>query len=215
MNSRSKRLCGTVAMVFLATTSLAQEPNTDDWSSRPPTDNELIAGLREYPLEIVRALMAVSNQSDLIARVVGNEQYLENPEAITPRPDNSTLDALKTLVRVPDVLSVAAAHKEPLQRMGTLYRSAPQQWEKRLSNFRLSYRAQQLEAIRAWETALRSDPVALGQYRDVLTAYCQQQQKDFPGFPVATVTQREYYYACPPSEILFEYLDQNRPPEAL
>jgi hypothetical protein len=62
-----------------------------------------------------------------------------------------------------------------------------------------------VEAVRVWQDLLTQHPAVLDAYADLLTRYCHDQLKQHVDLPYVEVTQREYYYACPPNESILEY----------
>jgi hypothetical protein len=192
-----------------------QSPQDLGLVSRPPTEAELIAGLREYPTEVVRALVAVLEQPAILNQVAANPELLARPEQIQPAPSAQLQQQLRALAGIPDVVAVAQAHPDTRAAFLSAYRRSPSAVESRAAQLRIAYRAARLEGLIAWQRALESDRRALEQYRDLVTRFCNEQQKDFPGFPVVAVTDERYYLACPPNEMLFGFLDKNPPPAEL
>lgn len=185
-------------------------------SSRPPTASELIAGVREYPAEVISALAQLGGRPGLAKQLAENGDLLNNPEKISPPPSAELAGAIRVLARIPDAVAVAAAHPEALTQFANMVRtSVSKSTENSAARLQVAYRAEQLRGIVDWQKALESNPTALQQYRDVVNKFVEDRRKQFPQFPVVTVTDERYYLACPPSDLLLEFLNSNPPPAEL
>ena len=185
------------------------------FTSRPPTDSELIAGLREYPADIVSAILKLGAKPEILRQVASDTSLLQSPQRISPAADADTLNAIRSVSQLPDIVSVINAHPQAMSQLAELSRRSPGQIESRASVLRVAYRGAQLDGFAAWEAALKSNPDALRNYREAVTRFCEEQRKQFPDFPVVAVKDERYYLACPPGDLLLGYLEKNPPAAAL
>lgn len=215
MISRNRTWFAIVVLASLAANGSSRSP-AGAADSRPPTESELVAGLREYPTEIVRSLLTLaSDDLPLLNNLAKNPDWLNKPELISPAPSAASLAHVRVLARIPDCVAVATAHPEALAQLASTYKQSPLQVETRASRMRLAYRAARLDGLVAWQRMLESDPRLLQQYAELVTRFCTEQRKQFPGFPVVSVTDLNYYAACPPSDVMLPFLEKNPPADAL
>jgi len=211
------RACIIIAMagviVGLSPSVLAQ--GRSDMNNYPGAANaqaavpasRLAAGVREYPAGVLRALIVLADEPPLVRQLADDPELLDHPDQISPPIDARVRGAIDQLRQMPAILAVAAAHPLELQALKRLYAEAPEGMEQRIQQMRVVYSQAELQAAVAWQRALESDPIAFGEYRDLLTRFCEEQRQSYAEYPCVEVVDRQYYLACVPNEAILDYLD--------
>jgi hypothetical protein len=192
---------------LIAVTCPAAEVTPGADQGEIPRD-QLIAGVRAYPAGVLRALLTIS-ESPLVVRQLAEEpEGLFSPEKIYPPIPAELQTALEPLKQVPEAVALAATFPDGMARLRRLYADEPEAVEREIAELRERYEAVGLEAAWFWERLLREHPGALDAYAELVTRFCQEQRSQYPEFPCVRVTRREYYYACPPDQIVKAFADQ-------
>lgn len=173
---------------------------------QPPLSlSQLAAGVREYPARVLRSLILLSDHPLVLRQLADNPDLLEHPEQISPPVAGDVQAAIRQLQTIAPLVTLAVVHPEEIKMLREVYTEAPEGMEARILQLREAYRYEQLSGAADWQQALKSDPVVLGQYRELLTQFCRAQKEDFANFPMVSVTSREYYGACPPNEAVMYF----------
>ncbi len=199
-----------LAAVIVAVPAMAQvptePPNTGsvgEISAISPS--QLAAGVRGYPARVLRSLLLLAEDPLLLRQLSDEPGLLERPEEISPPVAAQMYAAIRELSVMPAIVAVSAAYPAELKALRELYAQAPQEMEERILQLRAAYELAELEAAVAWQKVLERDPAALDEYREVVTRFCQAQLEAYEDFPCVQVSEREYYYACPPHEAVILY----------
>ena len=200
--------------IFSAANLLAQEPAETPLAPPQPqataiSQSQLVAGIRDYPASAVRALLTLSQQPLVLRQLADDPALIENPEKINPPVSAELRSAIKELSGAPAILEVAAAFPLELKALRELYREAPEGVEQRILQLRAGYEQAALAGVASWQKMLERDPVALGEYRALLTRFCEELIREHADFPHVRVTQRQYLYACVPNEAILEFAGRN------
>jgi hypothetical protein len=222
-----KALLAAAALLFAAPQiAICQNtlPDDSDVYTRPESaalpapaelsDARLLAGVRAYPPGVLRALFTVSEQPALMRQLAQDPQKLMDPQTINPPLAAELQSAVRQLQQDPEIVALAAAYPQEVERLRRLYESAPEQTEQRLAELRARYDAARLQGDQAWQELLSHDAAALDQYRELVTQFTRDQLKQYRDFPYVEVRQPQYYYAAPPNDLIMAYA-QDRKPGAL
>lgn len=210
--------CLAAAALLLVAPARAQDP---DFSQKvvaaqaAPSPTRLAAGVREYPARVLRALLTLAEHPLVVRQLAEEPELLDSPEKIYPPVSNKLGAAVKELQNWPSVVAIAAAHPTALQALRRLYEDAPEGVELRILQLREGFERSAVAAAGAWQKALETDPVAFGEYRDLLTKYCNARRAQQENFPYVHAAGGEYYYACPPDAALMSFAAQNAPSPSL
>jgi hypothetical protein len=204
---------GLLAVLIAAAPALAQDAafplvsgGEDEVSAIPAS--RLVAGVREYPARVLRSLLQLADDPLVLRQLADEPDLLERPEAISPPVPAEMHAAIRELSVMPAIVAVAADHPTELQALRELYAEAPDETEEYILQLRMAYDDSALGAVVAWQELLERDPAALKEYAELVTRFCKKQREAYEGFPCVQVSDRKYYYACPPSEaIIFYALD--------
>lgn len=200
--------------IFSAANLLAKEPAETPLAPPQPqataiSQSQLVAGIRDYPAAAVRALLTLSQQPLVLRQLADDPALIENPEKINPPVSAELRSAIKELSGAPAILEVAAAFPLELKALRELYREAPEGVEQRILQLRAGYEQAALAGVASWQKMLEQDPVAMGEYRTLLTRFCEELIREHADFPHVRVTQRQYLYACVPNEAILEFVRRN------
>jgi hypothetical protein len=210
----SRRSIGILLTLGLSATAFAQDltaPSQPPWAS----PSRVLAGVRGHSDEVVEALARLAEHPQLLERVAERLVADQRPLLTVDEVPPELQQAVELLNRWPDVLALAATCPQPLQLLRSLWTVAPDGVAQRIEELRRVYAQAARESAAAWQRALRRDPVALGQYRDLLTRLCEAQREMVPDFACVRVGDRRYYYACPPDETVIYYASEVGVPAAL
>ncbi|MFQ5805596.1 MAG: hypothetical protein ACE5I3_04010 [Phycisphaerae bacterium] len=186
-----------------------------DFQAQRMTPSRILAGLHGYPDQVVDALVRLAETPQELERAAEAVQGGRDPLADSADTPAQLREGLELLARTPEILLLVATHPEELQALRSLWSVAPQGAALRLHQLRDGYAQAAREAALAWQRTLESDPVALGEYRELLTRFCEAERKVAPGFACIRITDRSYYYACPPNEALILFADGEELPRSL
>jgi hypothetical protein len=183
----------------------------------PPemTPSRVLAGLRGYADPVVEALAQLAEHPEVLQSAAEAVEAGREPAAEAADVTPALRDALKTLSQTPAALLIAATYPEELQLLHSLQSVAPEGVALRLEQLRRAYEEAGRAAAHDWQWALENDPVALGEYRDLLTQYCEAAREADAAFAYVRVTDRRYYYACPPDEALVFFAEEAGLPRSL
>ena len=188
-----------VLIVALAAAPVAaQDANVD--SSVSPA--RIVAGVREYPPQMLRALLQAAEEPLVLRQLAEDPGLLERPESISPPVSSELRAAIRELNVMPVIVGIAADHPMELDALRDLYARAPMATEEWILQLRSAYDSAEIGAAATWQNALERDPAALDEYCRLVTRFCQEQRSAYADFPCIEVRQCEYYYACPPSEAI-------------
>ncbi|HUU97142.1 MAG TPA: hypothetical protein VM487_15495 [Phycisphaerae bacterium] len=165
----------------------------------------MLAGLRAYPSDQVRAFFVLAEHPGVLRQLADEPQLFEYPEGVKGVISAEVAAAIRELRTMPGIVMVAAAYPAELEAVRNVYLDAPEGVQQRLQQLRENYKRLAVAAAAAWQRRVADDPVSLGQYRELLTRFCEEQRQVNPGFPCVQVTKREYYYACVPDEAILQY----------
>jgi hypothetical protein len=202
------------APAFAQSTAVAPE----DEAAGPPqwvTPSRVLAGLRGYADPVVEALARLAEHPDILQSAAEAIEAGREPALDATDIDPQVRDALGILTRSPGALLLAASCPDELHLLHSLWSVAPEGVALRLEQLRRAYEQAARTAAHDWQRALENDPVALGGYRDLLTRYCEAAREANPAFACVRVTDRRYYYACPPDEALVLYANEAGLPTSL
>jgi len=209
---------GTMVLLFVFAPAFGQPPvvGPDADAAATPyrmSPSRVLAGLHGYADAVVAALVRLADHPDVLQDVAEAIEAGREPALDTLNIDLELRESLEVLVRSPGTLRLAALRPDELQLLESLWSVAPEGVMLRLDQLRRAYQQAARSAAHAWQRALEEDPVALGEYRDLLTRYCEAAREADPAFACVRVTDRRYYYACPPDEALVLYAnDAGLPP---
>jgi hypothetical protein len=167
--------------------------------------SRLLAGLRAYPPDQVRAFFVLAEHPGVLQQLADEPRLFEQPEKVNGVTEAEVEAAIRELQAMPEIVLVAAACPAELQAVRQIYQDAPEGVQQRLQQLQENYRRLAVVVRAAWQGRLADDPVSLGQYRELLTRFCEEQRQVDADFPCVQVTKREYYYACPPDEAILRY----------
>ncbi len=207
-------LVGQAALAEQASVNVAPEP----LSGGGGVDSEslrILAGVREYPDPVLNALLSLSTAPEIVTKVAADPNLLEKLDQIQPPPSSEVRAALELLRAAPDAVQIAAAGGPELARLRALFETNGSAADTQLRALRVGYMKAAGESAAAWQRLLQSDPVAFGQYRDYVSAFCKDAIEQDANFPVVHVVQSDYYFACPPNEILMNRAQSQPPPPQL
>lgn len=207
-------VAGQSALAEQASVNVAPEP----LSGGGGVDSEslrILAGVREYPDPVLNALLSLSTAPDIVTKVAADPSLLDKLDQIQPAPSSEVRAALELLRAAPDAVQIAAAGGPELARLRALFETNGSAADTQLRALRVGYMKAAGESAAAWQRLLQSDPVAFGQYRDYVTAFCKEALEQDANFPVVHVVQSDYYFACPPNEILMNRAQSQPPPPQL
>jgi len=184
------------------------QPNPSQWSAEASvtSPSRLAAGLRAYPDNELEALLTLADQPDLVRQLAERPEFLDAPDRIEPPVTDAVKSALVELRANPRIIAMAADHPTELEQLRTLHDVAPDGLRLRLKQVREDYERWSLAAAGAWQLALERNPVALGEYRELLTRLCDEERAADAEFPYVLVTNREYYAACVPDDLFVSFL---------
>lgn len=224
MTVRWSTLAATMLAACLAsTTSWGQVAASDlvSAASAPPAGEKLVSpsrvlsGVRGYPSELIEALATLGGHRDWLDRSasrVRENKPLEFDAADMPA-DVKT--ALTKLSRTPELIVIAASHPDEAAMLHSIQTDAPEGGALRLSQLRVAYDMATRKAAAAWQQALESDPVAFGEYRELLTRFCRELARANEGFATVAVTDRAYYGAVLPDEGIMAFAEDQKAPQAI
>jgi hypothetical protein len=218
--SAPRRGIGIILTLSLFLPAFGQSPPTAP-ESRAACDayrispSRLLAGLRGYSDEVVEALVRLAQHPQVLEHVAQAIDADQQGELSVPDASPELRQAIETLRHAPELVMLAVTSPEQLERLRALWSVAPDGAAQRLRQLRAGYEQAAREAAWAWQRALEADPVALGEYRELLTGFCEAQREAVPGFACARVTDRRYYCACPPDEALLRYAAEVELPRSL
>jgi hypothetical protein len=179
----------------------------------PPS--RALAGVRAYDDATIAALAQLTAEPELLAELRADPRRLAAPQAAAQAADPAHRKLLEQLSRAPEVVLIALEHPEAHAALGRALLETPEGAALRLAELRAAFDRAARDAAGDWQRALENDPVALGEYRELLTRFCHEQRMAWPDFPCVQVLDRSYYYACPPDEAILEYGMQRGLPPAL
>ena len=218
--SRYALLASVVLALLAGQTTLAQ-PNESEVVFRSAaggsdvSPSRLAAGVRAYPAGVLRALLAIADEPLLLRQLAEDPAALDDPGKIYPPVSSEIQGALRQLQQVPELLTVASFYPSELAALRQLYSEAPEGMEARIAELSAGYRAAWVSGARNWQTLLGRERGPLEAYRELLTRFCREQIQEYPDFPCVEVTRYEYYYACPPNEIVMAYARERGVPAEL
>ena len=167
--------------------------------------SRLLAGLRAYSPDHVRAFLVVVEYPGIVGQLADDPELFEHPANVKGVISADVAAAIQELRVMPEIVLVAAEHPTEFQVLRRLRREAPEGVALRLEQLRENYGRLTLTAAAAWQGYLVTDPVALGEYRELLTRFCGEQRQLNAEFPCISVTDRQYYYTCVPNEVFMQY----------
>lgn len=179
------------------------------------TPSRILAGVRGYSDQVIDALVRLAPHPQVLERAADDLRPGRQPTSDTSDLPPDLTEAIELLARTPEALMLAAMHPQEVQQLRSLRSVAPDGFALRLAQLRRGYEQADREATWAWQRALENDSVALGEYRDLLTRFCQAQREVYPDFACVHVTDRRYYYACRPTEALVFYASEVDLPPSL
>lgn len=218
--SAPRRGIGIILTLSLFLPAFGQSPLTAP-ESRAACDayrispSRLLAGLRGYSDEVVDALVRLAQHPQVLERVAQAIDADQQGELSMPDASPELRQAIETLRHAPELVMLAVTSPEQLERLRALWSVAPDGAAQRLRQLRAGYEQAAREAAWAWQRAVEADPVALGEYRHLLTGFCEAQREAVPDFACAGITDRRYYYACPPDEAVILYASETDLPPSL
>jgi hypothetical protein len=194
----------TLVVLVVVTPLLAQpvRPGDDGGGAAPPlapSPSRLAAGLRAYPDSVVSALLTLAAYPGLMQQLAEDPALLQQPEQLDPALPGAVLAAVRELKADPRVIALAAAHPQELEQLRLLRSVAPDGLKLRIGQLRKGYGRALLAAGAAWQGVLENDPVALGQYRELLTRFCKEVETAGDELPYVHARKREYYHGCAPN----------------
>jgi hypothetical protein len=164
---------------------------------------------------MIWALARLATSPDLLAGLKADPHRLLSPGTTAQPADPLQQALLEQLSRRPEAVFIALEHPEAHAALGRALLETPEGAAQRLAELREAFERAARQAAMDWQRALENDPVALGEYRDLVTRFCHEQRMSWPDFPCIQVLDRRYYYACPPNEAILEYGMQRGLPPAL
>lgn len=197
----------------LAIVPLAAAQATDPPVAASVAPSRLLAGLRDYSDDTVTAIFRVAGCPALLDELAAHPERIDRPDAVATPLQPSVREALRALAATPPLLQLLVEQRRDTAALGRLATDAPEGTLLRLEELRRLYARAERDAAAEWERLLRNDPIALGQYRALLTRLCREQRASSPNFAVVQVMDRRYYYACPPADFVMGFAAQNAPPQ--
>lgn len=196
----------------LAFGQVAELPDSAQTQASPA---RVLAGVRDFTPDALQGMAVLADNRDWLEMAAKAIQAGGKPDLGNPDMPAAVKDALQTFSDVPELILLLAARPDELATLRDIQKEAPEGVALKTKQLRADYSYARREGAIAWQRLLQSDPVALGQYREYLTKFCEQQQKITPGFAVVRVTDRDYYLASPPDDAIMTYAHEAGPPEAL
>lgn len=169
----------------------------------------LLSGLREYPISVRAALLAVAHEPELLKRIadgLSRDGKFEVPENI----GDGLKSAYQTLGANPELILFAADQSQTLSQVAQIYDRDPQQVERRWDEMARGYDRARRDAARVWQKMLEADPMVLRDYIAALHQFSTQRREQNAGFALIQVQDRGYYYAAPPNDALLAQLDSQQ-----
>lgn len=203
-----------IVLAMLRTVPVAADQSAGQRPSHFPPSRAL-AGVRAYDDATIEALAQLAAYPDLLAGLRADTRRLTDPQATAQVADPVQRELLEKLSRAPEVVRIALEHPEAHAALSRALLETPEGAAVRLAELREAFDRAALHAARDWQRALENDPVALGEYRELVTRFCHEQRMAWPDFPCVQVLDRSYYYACPPDEAILAYGMQHGLPPAL
>lgn len=196
-------LAAALTLVPLAFAQNAAPPERTERSM-----SEILAGVSRYSPETLALLAELGEKPDVLAAIAKNPQVLEKPELVEGENAAAIRETLQKVEKTPELAAIAASFPAETRKLAEMLRETPEGARDRLRDLQRGYGALSREAARAWEELLRKDPVALGEYRDLLTRFSQEQRLENDQFAAVQVTNRDYYVALPPNDMIMQYAAQ-------
>ncbi|MCC6359034.1 MAG: hypothetical protein IT450_09835 [Phycisphaerales bacterium] len=175
----------------------------------------VLAGVRDFTPDALKSMAVLGEHREWLEMASKAIQAGGKPDLGDPKMPAPVKEALETFADVPELVLLLAARPNELAALRQVVVEAPEGVALRMQQFRADYSYARREGAIAWQRMLQRDPVALGQYREYLTKFCETQQKAIPGFAVVRVTDRDYYLASPPDDAIMTFAHEASPPEAL
>lgn len=176
-------------------------------------DERILAGLWAYPPQVVGWIADFGAHAEaydaIAARIDGS--VAERVRAL-PREARTKAERLQ---RWPKLLELVHDYPGFTARVAQMHAADASGLDAQLAEARLAQRTVRHEAAVAWEDALRRDPVALGEYRTLLSEYCVLKRLAAPEFEYVRVTDRRYYLACAPNAEFMQFAEGRRLPPSL
>lgn len=201
------------AVFALNPPAIAQDAASPERSER--SMSEILAGVSNYSPETLALLAELGEKPEVLAAIAKNPQVLEKPDLVEGDNAAAIRETLKKLERLPELAAIAASFPAETRKLAELLRETPEGARDRLNELRSAYAALSRESARAWEELLRKDPVALGEYRDLLTRFSQEQRLENDQFAAVQVTNRDYYVALTPNDMIMQYAMQTGAPAGI
>lgn len=202
----------TAAQIF---GQVAGSPPAEQQSAAEISVTRVLAGVRDFTPDALRSMAVLAEHREWLEVASKAIQAGGKPDLGDPKMPGMVKEALETFADVPELVLLLAARPNELAALREVVAEAPEGVALRMQQFRADYSYARREGAIAWQRMLQRDPVALGQYREYLTKFCETQQKAIPGFAVVRVTDRDYYLACPPDDAIMTFAHEASPPEAL
>lgn len=180
-----------------------------------PAELQALAGVREYPDGAIRALADLAADPQLIAQLAANPESVRDPQAAGIDVPADLESALQRLRDTPELIAIAAENPQETAALRQVMLAQPQEAQLAIDDLRERYARADVAAAAAWEELVARDPVALGEYRDLITQYCEAVLKEAPDFAVVEVLDRRYYAACPPDGPMIAALGAGAQTDAL
>lgn len=199
MNGRRSRksiVCGLILTACGPWCVLAGEFDLDE--------RRILAGVRDYPPKVIDALILLAERGELLQRASADPAGV----AGDARLDDGARIALLELFAYPGLLSIAADSPSRAGRLAALLVRSPDRFEERVARLRTQYAHHARDAAAQWQRLLDRDAAALGEYRELLTAFCESQKSRFGDFPYVAARSRAYYLVCPPDEAVLAFAAQ-------
>ncbi|MFO0837126.1 MAG: hypothetical protein U1D55_01260 [Phycisphaerae bacterium] len=175
-----------------------------DWRQRDPDSVRVLAGVREYPPDIVLALSRLADRPELLREVAREPERFAQPELDDTRSPEINA-ALRALHELPDAAAVASAYSKELGLLRKMVSDSSRQARRDAEDLREEYSGGRLMAATEWQRALESDSSLLDEYAAMVTSYCRDKRGEDVRFPCVEVSDRSYFLACPPDEAIFDY----------
>lgn len=178
-------------------------------------DPRLLAGVRDYPAGVLRALMDLASDPLVLEQIAQTPTILEKPDSAEPPIPETLRPAILALRSVPEAAAIAAANPSAVIALRRMYREDAENVAHRLAEMRDGYARAEIASAALWQQVIESDPVALGEYRDLVSQFTREILSKAPNFAVTQVLDRRYYAACPPDAQLLSLLSQRAETQAL
>lgn len=200
-----------LALTYLAATAGAQN------ASPSRDDVRLLGGVAGYSNETVAAIALVAGHPELPRVIAERMARGDDPLATLPNglSDSQRAAVARVMIDAPEAIEVLAASGPAASDLSKQYVASPVEFAARLDTIRRAQADMQTAAARGWQFLLENDPVAMGDYRDMLTRYVLEQRKAEPRYAAVRVTDRRYYYATPPSEDFRRFAASSDAPRSL